>query len=104
MPGGDDRSATVEYCERLGAGALVVDSYAFSSDDLRALGDGRAVVVFDDTADRELPVDLVINGAAGAGRLAYRGDTRTRYLRGPHYLALGPEFAEAAPRDRARQA
>src|SRR5712664_431502 len=31
---GDDRRATVECCERLGAGALVVDSYAFSSDDL----------------------------------------------------------------------
>jgi UDP-2,4-diacetamido-2,4,6-trideoxy-beta-L-altropyranose hydrolase len=98
VPGGDDRRATVEYCERLGADALVVDSYAFSSDDLRVLGNGRAVVVFDDAGDRELPVDVVINGGAGAGRLAYRGDPRTRYLLGPHYLALGPEFAEAAPR------
>jgi spore coat polysaccharide biosynthesis predicted glycosyltransferase SpsG len=88
----------VEYCEQLGADALVVDSYAFASDDLRALGEGRVVVVFDDAADRELPVDVVINGGAGAGRLAYRGGPRTRYLLGPHYLALGPEFAEAAPR------
>ncbi len=96
---GDARRATVECCERLGAGALVVDSYAFSSDDLRALvAAGRPVIVFDDTADQELPVDAVINGGAGAARLAYRGSSHTRYLLGPRYLALGPEFAEAAPR------
>src|SRR6266849_2972254 len=96
---GDARRATVECCERLGAGALVVDSYAFSSDDLRALvAAGWPVIVFDDTATRELPVDLVINGGAGAGRLAYRGSPHTRYLLGPSYLALRPEFGEAGPR------
>jgi UDP-2,4-diacetamido-2,4,6-trideoxy-beta-L-altropyranose hydrolase len=96
---GDDRGATVECCGRLGVSALVVDSYAFSSDDFRALvAAGRPVIVFDDTATRELPVDLVINGGVGAGQLAYRGSPHTRYLLGPRYLALRPEFAEAAPR------
>jgi UDP-2,4-diacetamido-2,4,6-trideoxy-beta-L-altropyranose hydrolase len=96
---GDDRRATAECCGRLGARALVVDSYAFSSDDLRALiAAGRPVIVFDDTASRELPVDLVINGGVGSGSLAYRGSAHTRYLLGPRYLALRPEFAEAAPR------
>lgn len=95
----DDPGATVEWCGRLGAAALVVDSYGFLPDDLGALvAAGRPVVVFDDTANRKLPVDLVINGGAGAGRLPYRGAPHTRYLLGPRYLALRPEFAEAAPR------
>ena len=96
---GDDLRAIGEWCGRLRASALVVDSYAFSSDDLRALvAAGRPVIVFSDTADRELPVDVVINGAVGAERLGYRGSPHTRYLLGPRYLALQPEFAEAAPR------
>jgi len=99
VTGGVDHRAIVEYCARVGAHALVVDSYAFSSDDLRALvAAGWPVIVFDDTATRELPVDLVINGGAGAGRLAYRGSPHTRYLLGPSYLALRPEFGEARPR------
>jgi UDP-2,4-diacetamido-2,4,6-trideoxy-beta-L-altropyranose hydrolase len=95
----DDPGATVEWCRRLGASALVVDSYGFLPDDLAALvAAGRPVVVFDDTANRELRVDLVINGGVGARQLPYRGGPQTRYLLGPSYLALRPEFAEAAPR------
>jgi len=95
----DDPEATLEWCGRLGASALVVDSYGFTTDDLAVfVAAGRPVAVFDDTANRELPVDLVINGGAGARALPYRGGPRTRYLLGPSYLALRPEFAEAAPR------
>ena len=95
--GGGD--AAVEWCARLGARALVVDSYAFTSDDYRALAAARLpVIAFDDTGERELPVELVVNGSAGAPRLAYRGAAHTRYLLGPRYLALRPEFAEPAPR------
>src|SRR6266850_2077722 len=95
----DDPDATLEWCGRLGASALVVDSYGFTPDDLAVfVAAGRPVAVFDDTAHRELPVDLVINGGAGARALPYRGGPRTRYLLGPSYLALRPEFAEAAPR------
>src|SRR5882762_7525398 len=87
-----------------GAGGSVrppssLDSYGFTPDDLAVfVAAGRPVAVFDDTANRELPVDLVINGGAGARALPYRGGPRTRYLLGPSYLALRPEFAEAAPR------
>src|SRR5207248_405865 len=95
----DDPEATLEWCGRLGASALVVDSYGFTTDDVAVyVAAGRPVAVFDDTANRELPVDLVINGGAGARALPYRGGPRTRYLLGPSYLALRPEFAEAAPR------
>src|SRR6267143_145446 len=75
---------------------LGAESRVLIDGDHRALG--LALAVFDDTANRELPVDLVINGGAGARALPYRGGPRTRYLLGPSYLALRPEFAEAAPR------
>src|SRR6266403_599071 len=95
----DDPEATLELFGRLGASALVVDSYGFTPDDLAVfVAAGRPVAVFDDTANRELPVDLVINGGVGSRALPYRGGPRTRYLLGPSYLALRPEFAEAAPR------
>lgn len=95
----DDPGATVDWCRRREVSALVVDSYTFSASDLRALlATDRPVVVFDDTARRELPVDLVINGGIGATQLPYRGGPHTRYLLGPRYLALRPEFAEATPR------
>jgi spore coat polysaccharide biosynthesis predicted glycosyltransferase SpsG len=38
-------------------------------------------------------VDVVVNGMVGAEALSYRGAQRTRYLLGPRYLLLRPEFA-----------
>lgn len=51
------------------------------------------VVCVDDTGERDMPVDLVINGSAGAQTLAYRGLPRTQYLLGVDYILLRREFA-----------
>ena len=61
-------------------------------------GAGLRVVVIDDLADRELPVDLVVNPSAGAGRLRYRGAPRTRFLLGSSYALLRPAFSQAGAR------
>lgn len=94
-----DLEDTVRQCRDLNMGAIVADSYAFSTSYFRGLGEAaRVVAVLDDLADRELPVNLVINGSAGAERSRYRGETRTAYLLGPQYILLRPEFAAAPAR------
>jgi UDP-2,4-diacetamido-2,4,6-trideoxy-beta-L-altropyranose hydrolase len=82
------------------AQAVVVDSYAVPTDGLRALRATVApLVMIDDLADRALPADLVVNGGAGAESLHYRGLAATRYLLGPAYALLRPEFAVAPRRE-----
>lgn len=81
-------------------GMLVVDSYAVTGAMLDTLHPlvGRLVAI-DDIADRPLPVHTVINGAAGAGNLDYRGGLPgTEYLLGPRYALLDPAYAEEPAR------
>jgi len=56
------------------------------------------VVAIDDLADRPLAVDVVVNGAWHAERLAYRVEPRMRLLLGPRYALLDRAFAEAPAR------
>jgi len=96
---GHDVEDTVSQCRDSSLDAIVADSYSFSTSYFRGLGEAaRVVVVLDDLADRELPVTLVVNGSAGAGRLRYRGSSETTYLLGPQYILLRQEFAEAPAR------
>src|SRR5439155_324097 len=56
----DDPEATLEWCGRLGASALVVDSYGFTTDDLAVfVAAGRPVAVFDDVASVRAAVGAV---------------------------------------------
>ena len=96
-----DLTDTRQECRARRAAAVVVDSYGvgrLGERYLRGLAEGRGVVAIDDLADRELTVDLVVNGSAGAERLVYRGAPQTRYLLGPRYIPLRPEFAEPPAR------
>jgi len=80
--------------------AIVVDSYSVGRDDLLALrADEGVIVVIDDLADRDLPVDLVVNGAVNAERFPYRRLGSTTYLLGAAYALLRPEFAEEPRRN-----
>ncbi len=73
---------------------VVLDAYTVDPAGI----EGVPLAVIDDVADRDLPVDLVINGAPGAERLAYRTRDDTRCLLGPQYALLRPEFdAPLAP-------
>jgi UDP-2,4-diacetamido-2,4,6-trideoxy-beta-L-altropyranose hydrolase len=76
---------------------IVVDSYAASPHFLDSLRAMALVVAVDDMADRPLPVDVVVNGGAGAETLSYDRRPGTTYLLGPRYALLDPAYA-AMPR------
>lgn len=71
----------------------ILDDPDAGSDQLSALAHRTRVVCIDDTAGRLFPVEMVVNGSAGAQDLSYRGAPHTRYLLGPDYILLRPEFA-----------
>ena len=79
--------------EALAPDVIVVDSYAASPHFLASLRAMAQVVAVDDLADRLLPVDVVVNGGAGAEALAYECRPGTTYLLGPRYALLDPAYA-----------
>lgn len=94
----------LETIRARGADVAVVDSYGAGAEVLAAIRSaaGRLVVV-DDTADRPLTADVVVNGGLGAESLPYPRAAGTRLLLGPRYALLGPDFAaspDRPPRDR----
>lgn len=92
-----DLGETFKYATAWRAGLLVVDSYA-----VREAAFARPVVpvaAIDDRADRYLPVELVVNGAADAERVIYRTAARTKLLLGPKYILLRDEFSQRPNRE-----
>jgi UDP-2,4-diacetamido-2,4,6-trideoxy-beta-L-altropyranose hydrolase len=87
-----DLSQTLGHVRRWDAQALVVDSYAVKVECFAQVRE-LLVAVIDDLADRPLPVDLVINGAANACNLSYQTSPRTKLLLGPEYVLLREEFS-----------
>jgi UDP-2,4-diacetamido-2,4,6-trideoxy-beta-L-altropyranose hydrolase len=51
------------------------------------------LVAIDDTAERPLPVDVVVNVGAGTESLPYRVPSRTALLLGSRYALLDPAYA-----------
>jgi UDP-2,4-diacetamido-2,4,6-trideoxy-beta-L-altropyranose hydrolase len=100
VSGDDERELreTARAARAWGARALVCDSYEIRGECLPSLP-VSVVAVIDDLAGRPLPVELVINSAAGASDLAYETDPRTKLLLGPTYALLRAEFAEEPARD-----
>lgn len=92
-----DPASPLEVLSRataLGAGTIVCDSYAFDAAYYRSLAaSGLQIVAVDDLADRELPVDIVVNGALDAEGLPYQRAPGTEFLLGPAYALLRPEFS-----------
>jgi spore coat polysaccharide biosynthesis predicted glycosyltransferase SpsG/RimJ/RimL family protein N-acetyltransferase len=83
-----------------GAALLVADSYRLDVKELAARNGGRLrLAVFDDTAERDLPVDAVINGSPAAPLLPYAGRTAGRLLLGPEYQILRADLRPAPGRD-----
>jgi len=78
--------------------AIVVDSYAAPPELLDGLRDVAQLIAVDDVADRPLPVDVVVNGGAGAETLPYDRRPGTTYLLGPRYALLDPVFAATPSR------
>ncbi len=80
---------------------VVVDAYTARTEHFEAL---RSVtpqlVALDDTAQRPLPVDVIVNVGAGTERLreAYAACQHTRFLLGSRYALLDPVYGEALVR------
>jgi spore coat polysaccharide biosynthesis predicted glycosyltransferase SpsG len=99
VPWTTDPTALLDALRRRDAEVVVVDSYAAGPELLRALRTvAGQVVAVDDEADRELPVDVVVNGGVSAERLPYRRTPDTVYLLGPSYALLDSSFAESPAR------
>lgn len=82
---------------------IICDSYRLSDADLRALRDRcRLLVALDDTAERPLPVDVVLNHNLYAPELDYGRLGAGKALAGPRY-ALVDQRITAAARDHAAQ-
>jgi spore coat polysaccharide biosynthesis predicted glycosyltransferase SpsG len=96
VPGG--LQATLERVGRVGARGLVVDSYEVGGSELAvARGSVPVVAVFDDRGGAPPSADIVIGPAPGGGSPSTVGGTR--YLRGPSFAPLAPEFALPVDRD-----
>lgn len=75
------------------------DSYRLSEADLQILRTRcRLLSIQDDTADRALPVDVVINHNLAAPAFDYRKVTRARILAGADYALVGVRTMDAARR------
>ena len=96
---GPEPDATAAWLEAGEVGTLVVDSYAVAPASFsawrRRVG---SLVVVDDLADRELDVDVVVNGSPHAAQLSYRTGPDVVRLLGPRYALLRPRFRDLPPR------
>ena len=93
LPWPVDPARALRALDGLAPEVIVVDSYAASSELLASFRALAPVVAVDDMADRRLPVDVVVNGGAGAERLRYERTPGTRFLLGPRYALLDPRYA-----------
>lgn len=95
---GDDPALILALGKRLGAAALVVDSYWLDADWRAAVRPGfRTVLALDDLADRPLHADVVWNPSPLADTLPYdRLAPGALRLFGEPYLLLRAEIARAA--------
>lgn len=88
-----------EIAERHVPDLVVVDAYGATDDLLWKLrAHGAVVAAIDDLADRQLPVDIVVNGAYGAERRPYADVPGRRLLLGPQFTLLDPGFADVPHR------
>lgn len=79
----------------------VCDSYRFGPADFAALrGRCRLLVALDDTAERPLPVDVVINHNLYAPQLDYKAVSDAKVLAGPDYALVDDRVIAAARRRR----
>lgn len=74
---------------------VVLDGYHFDSDYQKQIkGKGCKLVCIDDFHDQHFYAELVINHAPGVTVEDYAGEPYTKYLLGPGYALLRPEFLD----------
>ncbi len=90
-----------EFLNKLTGNEIVVlDSYQFDSEYQKQIKQkGSKLVCIDDFHSQYFYADLVINHAPGVTKDDYDGESYTKYLLGPDYALLRPEFLESKPRE-----
>ncbi len=84
---------------------VVCDSYRLSESDFTALhGRCRLLAALDDTADRPLPVDVIINHNLYAAQLGYEALSTAKVLAGPDYALVNDKVMAAAHHHRTHPA
>ena len=79
--------------ELTGNEIVVLDGYQFDSDYQRKIKrKGCKLICISDFHDQHFYADLVINHAPGVTKNNYDGELYTKYLLGPKYALLRPEF------------
>lgn len=94
-----DAAAVLDLAHRLGAGALILDGYHFTTPYRAVLaGGGLPVLTFDDLGDgEELHATIVVNASPHAERLPYaRIAAGAERLLGPAYAPLRRDIRAAA--------
>lgn len=80
---------------------VVLDGYQFDSEYQKKIKNkGSKLVCIDDFHNQYFYADLVINHAPGVTEDDYEGEPSTRYLLGPDYALLRPEFFESKSTDK----
>jgi UDP-2,4-diacetamido-2,4,6-trideoxy-beta-L-altropyranose hydrolase len=98
VPDGTSDS-TLSALKRWQPEALILDSYDLTADFMATVRRSvKLLVAIDDLADRELPVDIVVNGTINALSLHYTALPTTRFFLGPAYILLRNEFAQRPDR------
>ena len=92
-------SAIREVAIDMASNCIVIDSYRWTANDFCTLKGGWTIVAFDDQALRELPVDVVINGAPAADELRYLTAENTLLCLGSDYQILRDDFRLIPPRE-----
>ncbi|MFI5281186.1 MAG: UDP-2,4-diacetamido-2,4,6-trideoxy-beta-L-altropyranose hydrolase [Gemmatimonadales bacterium] len=92
-------SAACAVVSELGADVVIVDAYVARTEHFQALRHLAAqLVAIDDTAERRLPVDVVVNVGAGTEAVPYRVPAGTTLLLGSRYALVDPAYAKPPAR------
>jgi UDP-2,4-diacetamido-2,4,6-trideoxy-beta-L-altropyranose hydrolase len=87
-------SVACAVARELGADIVVVDAYVARTEHFEALRPlVSQLVAIDDTAERQLPVDVVVNVGAGTEALPYRVPAGATLLLGSRYALVDPVHA-----------
>lgn len=98
-----DRVSALGTVRNENGASVVIDSYAVPSEELAAVRERSRAIVIDDLADREFPVDLVVNSSPSMKVSDYTALPSTRFLLGPEYALLRCEFDSGIPEGRVRR-
>ena len=97
----EDGKSTLDLAAKYESNIVVVDSHEVETDYLAQLRNaGLYLVVRDDLAQHQFPCQIVVNGNADACQLPYTSTADgSRFLLGPRYAVLRPEYQDTNPRE-----